>query len=621
MVIKINNKPVVLKKGSTFEYVAENRLFSGADDYTMEISLPLKDCRQNVEIFGKIFRKDVKPYNIIFECEIMDKSFYKAGAACITEISESEVKIQFLEGRSAQNFDKTLADIYINELDLGAPKITNPANITPDSAMSVSAQTNYVCLPWVNGSIEDTIIHNEMVEEGGVVNNVANYHYVWGKDVKSLSWQPYLIYITKQILEAVGYSYQFSRWESDPSLRYLLVCNTVPDAWDINGFARALPHWTVEEFFAKLEQFMGAEFTFNHKTKSVSMNFSNLVDSSIKPVMIEKVVDEFSVEIDVEEDKCEYVEAQNIVYKEQNNEMWKFYSCGWYIDMMVNDEEFHLNTIVECSSIDDLIAKTQKYRSWNGTSGRSDQGAHNLYHVADVNMYYVLRYHEYNKVQMSAPARSFFNMQCFLQPVNSFGGYIVNDDADAEKNEIELEFVPVAIDYTDKQHKNVMFLYPSAYAEDKEFADVEDYWDDSYVPPINSVERIKSGSSNKEKPEYYDCIFLAYWDGSKKEFRNNSNYLASPHPFVESVNIGYIWDVAKFDFSLRLNNGEIARRYRGISLDIRRKHNFRFLADSLPSPRAIFFIKGKRYLCEKMTCTFSESGMSKMIKGVFWAID
>jgi hypothetical protein len=46
-------------------------------------------------------------------------AFFKSGSITVTEISQSEVKTQFLEGRSEQNFDETFDDIYVNEMDLG----------------------------------------------------------------------------------------------------------------------------------------------------------------------------------------------------------------------------------------------------------------------------------------------------------------------------------------------------------------------------------------------------------------------------------------------------------------------------------------------------------------------
>ena len=59
MILTINGKQAALKKGSSIEYVSENRIFTDADDYSMEIELPLADCPRNLDIFGMITRKDV----------------------------------------------------------------------------------------------------------------------------------------------------------------------------------------------------------------------------------------------------------------------------------------------------------------------------------------------------------------------------------------------------------------------------------------------------------------------------------------------------------------------------------------------------------------------------------
>ncbi len=46
---------------------SENRIFTDADDYSMEIELPLADCPQNFAIFGMITRKDVDAGDIFFD--------------------------------------------------------------------------------------------------------------------------------------------------------------------------------------------------------------------------------------------------------------------------------------------------------------------------------------------------------------------------------------------------------------------------------------------------------------------------------------------------------------------------------------------------------------------------
>ena len=69
MILTINGIQAALKKGSSIEYVSENRLFTDADDYSMEIELPLADCPRNLGIFGHLTRKDVDMGDIFFERE------------------------------------------------------------------------------------------------------------------------------------------------------------------------------------------------------------------------------------------------------------------------------------------------------------------------------------------------------------------------------------------------------------------------------------------------------------------------------------------------------------------------------------------------------------------------
>ena len=123
MEIIINGKQAYLKKNTSFDFIFENRLFTGSDSYTLTITFPLKGCARNIAIFGHIHRADVIKSKVVFDCDIRDGAFLKSGSITITEISDVEVKTQFLEGRSEQNFDETFDDIYLNEMELGYPVI------------------------------------------------------------------------------------------------------------------------------------------------------------------------------------------------------------------------------------------------------------------------------------------------------------------------------------------------------------------------------------------------------------------------------------------------------------------------------------------------------------------
>ena len=51
-------------------------------------------------------------------------------------------------------------------------------------------------------------------------------------------------------------------------------------------------------------------------------------------------------------------------------------------------------------------------------------------------------------------------------------------------------------------------------------------------------------------------------------------------------------------------------------IDQSKKFTFKFLAKDgkLPDVQSIFIIHGKRYLAEKLTATFTENGMSQLVK-------
>ena len=222
MILSINGQQVALKKDSSIEYVSENRIFTDADDYSMEIELPLAGCSQNLAVFGMLTRKDVDAETIFYDAVLQDTNFYKRGAVVITEITQEYVKVQFLEKRSYQNF---------------FPRFT-PQQIW-------SRWQDYTALPWVNNSTG--------VMQNCVKWNSSQNKFVWkteGDDdddlnfSKSLSFQPNLLWLTKKICDVLGYTYDFSVWENS-IYKYLLVVNTTPSSWGSRKWAQSLPHWTI----------------------------------------------------------------------------------------------------------------------------------------------------------------------------------------------------------------------------------------------------------------------------------------------------------------------------------------------------------------------------------------
>ena len=174
MTIIINHKQAALKKDSSFEYIAENSFFTDADSYTLSITFPLRGCQQNIDIFGYINRKDHNLDTLLLDCEIHDRDFHVYGSVSIVEISDIEVKTQFLLGRSANNFYCDLDDLYINEIAIGSVIDSDlQGKALEDGCVPSYYPTEcpgYIHLPWVNNT------------SGNIQNGVAQREVTTGKE-------------------------------------------------------------------------------------------------------------------------------------------------------------------------------------------------------------------------------------------------------------------------------------------------------------------------------------------------------------------------------------------------------------------------------------------------------
>jgi len=583
----IDGKKAVLKEGSSFEYVSENRSFSDADDYTLSISLPLAGCPENIEIFGHIDRMDALGRHLVFDALIQDSLFSKRGVVTVVEATDSDVKCQFLEGRSVQNFMDDFDDCYINELPLGSyPTATLPESPTAFYS-DIDHGADAVALPWVydgSGDIQNEAVYNKDGE------------LVWSdfaKETGKLSFQPYLIVIAKRICAAIGYTCDFSQWESSPE-RYLLLCNALPAAWDIPQYARALPHWTLSEFFEELEKILVCEISIDHKARSIALTMCGSIEWLVSPVRLENVLDAFSSEVTYGEELCRFKGIANMRYKERSDVKWKTEQCQWLIDMLKQDGKYYREFATDREWADWAFltfgpGMGAKYCTRDDERG-DDRGL--ITYIRDYDEYRLLRvvptvYHSVNH-----------SLDTFLMgwlKINQFGDLIVDRDSG---NDIELACVPARLDDADVSHGKCLFLAPSGFDEQEEL-------DDDGIRQPKAYSALLKGEPD-DVAEYYDKIYLAYWDGhSSNEVASTVSIPLPPAPYVDER------------FSLK-------KRYAGYYSDIRisprEKVKISWLSDVIPDVKAVFHIMGKRYLCEKITATFTENGMSQLLKGEFYPI-
>ena len=594
MNIIIDNKEAVLKKGSSFEFIEENRFFTGADAYTLSITFPLRGCPQNLDIFGHINRKDCDLDRLLLDCEIHDKGFHRYGSVSIVEISETEVKTQFLEGRSARNYYSSLDDLYINELDL--PPVIDAAHYSASyylrnyytqkqDEQQGGTYLGMVFLPWVNntsGNIQNPMRYNQATNDF--------YYEGGGWDDVGIVGQPFFVEVIRQILLQTDYDFDISAIENS-EWHNLIVCNALPYIWETNSMKHILPHWTVSEFLEQVELFLNGQFNIDRQSRKLAFSFNQNTLENLNSVVIDKVIDSHQVEITSAEDvQNSYIEQKNLAYAECDHQMWKFYSCDW------------MKKQVGCYTWNDYAAMRSALNSYLDHAG-------NLTHAYYKKLHYCRREDTYFilKCVRTATISGVLHHYMRIQPVNEFGKRVIDTREDAEVTEISI--VPVCIDHTDNTHGDMIFIECGEYGDD--IQDAEDA-DTNQTPVVN----ILTDGEKDKKEEYFDKLYVAFYDGIYQKFAPYH-----PHPDIDPVAVNPDNLLVTSHYSMRLSGAYAPDcRTAAHSVDHSQKFTFTFIADAVPDVRSIFHIHGKKYLAEKITATISESGLSQQMKMVAYRL-
>lgn len=615
MHILINGRLAALKKGTSFQFIFENRQFTGSDSYTLNISFPLAGCPENLAIFGNIARKDVKKEPISYPCEISDGNFHHFGTITITSITPEEVKTQFLEGRSEQNFADDFDEVFINELNLGTPYSTLTSQSPSEVWDTCDTGRTYVALPWVNntsGNIQNKAVYNSSTDS-----------FSWDPDTRGLSFQPYLTYILHRLANALGYSIDIDAI-ADSYFGYLLICNTLPFSWGMPEFAKALPHWTVTEFLEQLELLLGGEFEIDHRAKSISFAFTKDILNGIPPVKLDNIVDSYTTEVSSTDDQCEYQGAANLSYTPCSHSRWKYYDCPWLIDTFrhftytqgrTNNKVVTEDRVIEYASYRDLLTDAKNNKTVSSFSGRTSSSiVDRILYARDIDTYFAFITLSYEMVSDGRGSKS-PRYHLALIPINSFGQRILKED---NPNAVELKIVPAWVDYTDDVNGDILFLECGELDNTTEAEMITDDRVGRYYLQPQPIRVCQAGDKEKSE-EFFDKIYFGFWDSSN----NAATPSFLPRPALDKVSMraDFTCDVVSLR-NLRLNDTQSASAPHPIqhTINTLQKFNFSFLSDEIPDVRAVFHIHGRRYLCEKITASFDEMGRSQLLKGVFYEI-
>lgn len=579
MKVIINNKTAVLKQGFSFDYTVENRLFQGRDGYTLGLIFPMKGCPENKDIFGTITHVSVSKQCLTYPASIHSNGLSIYGRIAITNVTDSEVQAQFTQGRCSQVVTDPWEKTYINELKLGTWNAMLPSSVPPTTAWQALDTQSAVALPWINTNAPTA--PNNWVDYVGDDDS-----FTWDREVYKLSWMPYMVKLAEKICTTVGYTYDFAPWYKS-RFKHLICCNVLPAEWDKGNYNEALPKWTVTEFFEKLELLMGCEFDIDHNDKRVEMQFSKDAIAKYPVEVLTKVLNEYSTTVSSDsETNCSYLPHKGVKYADNGHQLWKYHSAEWALETNMMSRAYIYETL------SDLIWANKK-RVRNGRISWGPDFNRVLYAVAE-DAHYVMRI--IGRETLVIDGLDVDSPVYVLEPLNIFGNKTMKE-SDAAST---IDFVPVPIDVTNSlefDHGYMIHLSPNG--------------NDGVTNSPQATALMQTIENGKtETHAYYDKIFVAFWSGTRPDPGQ------AVYPITASTNVLQDWSGIQRGAgeTLRLN-----KIFEGVPrVKPGTKYTFSWLSSTIPSPRSIFSINGKRYICEKITATFTEQGMSQLLKGDFY---
>lgn len=358
MQLYINEKPAIIKKGTSIKLTRENPAITQSGDYTLDVTLPLSGCKENLAIFGPAHYRAASPQTFAgksYPFYLNAGKIQLSGTAIVTQISDEEIKLQLLAGNSELNFDnREEGERYIDELDIGLaydeewktnklgldrgtqnPKDTarllhSLASLIQNSERAdqlmhgTNEQTNCVLFPiystsdgaFSNRQEIQYFVHKDDADrdpvydyigyrfslKSGLLEYLPNSHAIYPNLIgnQGLNFTDDMSFAPQPylcfILERVLAAVGYELKPTDNCMRQGWLGKIfIANARETIEFCECLPHWTVQEFLTELRNAFGVIiYAEGKKCRAVSRS-SIYSASNIKE--LHNVIDERNVEI------------------------------------------------------------------------------------------------------------------------------------------------------------------------------------------------------------------------------------------------------------------------------------------------------------------------------------
>lgn len=628
----INGKLAYPVANNSIKITLQNPFIKDGDEKTMEVTFDMA-IPENRMVFGALNRLDTSFVCDDFEdCRLVaDNMEVIRGVGTVTSISESEVKLQILSGKSYLRYKAEFDNIYIDSLDYGevlerhkplaAGKYVNTKKL--DFVSEISRQ----------GFIGDPgryVFMHAHDEGADVWVNAPAYIYGLDEELKAIgilraAIQPNLMMVLRTVMHKLGYTIKSNAFDTEP-WNLLYVASTRVSI----SIARALPHWSCYKFLDEFRKLFNASFLFDEANKQVSIVHFDEVGSAGSETI--EPLEEFTCSYD--EEGLEYLGSSNIEYELSD--------CEREVDVVSEDVKNAFET-VEYADINEL------YRDFDRMTAKQKM-----------------------TTLMHCPAGWFYG-KCNMDDNGKILGYILKECgwlSPLIRKEgaaiVSLGIVPVAMAWTEcrvyqcvdfrSSFTSLLFfrdgVMPNmglrfeclvANANCKNQTDAD--WFGSGAPSegeyVTVEDVLEYGESAPAKESDDSTMEVFFVTGSTFTFNGELEFIERyghelDMPTPSNVRIPVAFTEFRHQLQVRVPGYSMSLQpsdtlqtignFHNQGLKIRRNVNgnnevvVKFLFDGKPDPGKIYICRGKRFICSRIEMAINANGIDPMKTGYFYEI-
>lgn len=597
-----------------------NQYVTDDGEYSYDITFPMS-IMNNRRVFGNVSRFDVskntKKYD---DCKLyVSGRLVLSGVGTIISVTESDIKLQIVGGKSRIKYNDRMTKHYIDEIPFGIAdkpgytvdkgfsqgfknfqKINDIYRLDEDKSKFLGVEGKWCFVP-----VRDET--NDMIANFVGVDKTKQFIGYNAPFIMNLAVQPNLMYILRKVVEYEGYTLKRNDFDCKPwNLLY------IASAYKTRELRKALPHWSSYTFIEEFRKLFNATIVFDDIRKTCSVinasELSTLGSANIEPL------DEYTTDYD-EDGSFSTSSTANLEYNlgdSANRDDYEVISKKVF-------ESFEIVNSTEVMGEDRQFATTTLF--WSERKKRQTI-------IENFGDYYI--YVEDENEKKSWKLVGIWSPLIRDKTSDDYADLNISPAAQVVEN---ISFKSGLIEDNYYEKRCLLSIPNDKEPDSKEYDIDEDGY--SYTSVQDALDDESVLDTSEDEQECMNIFFILpgrvqtgdgttaniSWVGKKSrwpqfmtDYRINGGYRFSGIAFI---------DDAFYSLSLckksQINTTCLGSLHdNGLKIDNKNCLQVKFKSEVIPDPSNIYIIHNKKFVCEKIEMDVKDDQIDKIYVGYFY---